>query len=401
MNDRQFESVVAAADELRRRRSVRDAHSNADDDLASAIELLAGTGVLTAPVPVEKGGLGTTPSEFARLAAILGEGCLSTAYVWVMHYQQLDAILRHGSAPQVERAVTLASDGGLLASVTTEVATTPSRFGGLTEVGAALESSGGLYEIRRHGPAVSAAGVAAAYLVTIRSSPDAPSHDVSFAFVERERADLEIADVIDLVGMRDTATRPLRLTAKIADSDLIGGRGAFAAILADSIGPIGHLGWASAWSGAAAQALAETRRHVRSTLGRVATADRPQRLIDLAEAMLLSDACRMRCQGLAASIESHRTRGLAPSTRLQVESNLAKVGVSRDAFAAVDLALDLVGMGGYRTSSPIQHVWRDLRAARLTTRNGPLLAAAGQLALLDDDSFRHGWTNPGSLTCAP
>ncbi|NEE17806.1 acyl-CoA/acyl-ACP dehydrogenase, partial [Streptomyces sp. SID7499] len=60
-----------------------------------SVEALREAGLFGLLVPTEHGGMGGDLGDLVDVAVLLAGGCLSTAMIWAMHCQQVDAVARH------------------------------------------------------------------------------------------------------------------------------------------------------------------------------------------------------------------------------------------------------------------------------------------------------------------
>jgi len=120
-----------------------------DDDLRA----LAAGGLLEALVPAVHGGPGISLAQFASLAADLGSASPSTAYVWAMHCQQVDALYRHGTSGLHDRCQAILNRGQTIGSVTTEATSSLPRHDAQRPGCAALRRESGLRRCRCREPA--------------------------------------------------------------------------------------------------------------------------------------------------------------------------------------------------------------------------------------------------------
>jgi acyl-CoA dehydrogenase len=351
------------------------------DNLAA----MRGNGLLGLLVPDAYGGTGGDLGDLVAIARVLASGCLSTAMIWAMHCQQVDAIVRFGT-PKLRSEILpeIAAGQVYLASVTTE----PGKGGHLLTGGAALGADPTAMTVDRVAPIVTGGGYADAFLITMRESPDAPEHRVTLVCARRNRLEIQTHGTWNPLGMRGTHSVSARLIGTVAPEHVIGPPGEFRTVAIESMIPAGHLGWAACWLGAAHSALAEVLRLLRS-------ADRPRGFdsrSDLASERLararidveLVDAYLGR---ITDEVLAHRRSGSSlgdPAT--QIHLNNLKVVASELTFRAVDRLIQIVGLSnGYSRDAavPLERHFRDLRSASLNYSNDRLLAVTGALSLLD------------------
>jgi alkylation response protein AidB-like acyl-CoA dehydrogenase len=365
----------AAIERIARRAATADAEAVFPDETVAD---LATGGLLRAVLPVADGGLGLDDARFCDVAMALGAACLSTAYVWVMHCQQADAVFRHGSPPVRAAARRVVEDGGLLCSVTTERPGADSLYPGIDSVVTALEPGRepGSWALRREAPVVSAARHAGGFLATA-ARPGSRAVELVWvpgSAVVDGPAGLRACP--PLAGLRATGNQSLVLACTGTDDDLVGGPGGFSGAVKARWSRFAHLGWAASWLGAAAHvveeatgAAARRRAARRRAVGAVPQAALARTVWDL--------------EAVAGVLDRHR-RALARADGAAdvedtVRSNVLKVGASETCFRVVDDVVAQVGAPALTPGTAIERHWRDLRMTALVTRNDALLVGAGGL----------------------
>jgi acyl-CoA dehydrogenase len=176
----------------------------------------------------------------------------------------------------------------------------------------------------------------------------------------------------------------MTLDGSIPADHVIDPPGGFGRIAATTMAPLGHLGWAAAWAGAARAAL----RAVVADLRRAGAARRGDlALARLARVRVRLDTVEALLSATLAEYTERRDRDPMALTapEFQIAVNNLKIVASEETFAAVHEALELAGLGrGYcRGASPLERIFRDLRAATLMYSNDRLLVANGRLGLVD------------------
>ncbi|GAA4929098.1 acyl-CoA dehydrogenase family protein [Actinoplanes utahensis] len=349
------------------------------------MQALRASGLLGLLVPAEHGGMGGGLSDLLTVGRTLASACSSTAMIWAMHCQQVDALVRHATPRlHTELLPRIASGEVYLASVTTEAAT----GGRLLTAAAALHETGELLDLRREAPIVTGGLHADGYLVTMRAGEEASRQSVSLVYVDRDQLDYETAGTWDPLGMRGTQSVAMTLTASVPRHHVVGVPGEFRDVAVDSMIPVGHLGWAACWLGAAQGALRDVVRLIGSRR-RPGSLDPASDLVRerLARVRLDLELVSAYVERAAAEVMEHRAAGTSldePTT--QIHLNVVKVAAAELTFGAVNRLVQLVGMStGYmRTSSlPLERVFRDLRSASLNNADDRLLVATGALSLLD------------------
>ncbi|WP_405003168.1 acyl-CoA/acyl-ACP dehydrogenase [Kitasatospora purpeofusca] len=348
-----------------------------------AVGLLRENGLMGLLVPEEYGGMGGDLGDLVAVAGLLASGCTSTAMIWAMHCQQVDCIVRFGSARLRDELLPRVAAGQVyLASVTTE----PGKGGQLLNGHAAVDRDAERLRLQREAPIVTGGAHAEGFLVTMRDSPDAAEHRVTLCYADRRQLSLTPSGTWNTLGMRGTESTGMELTGSLPSWQVVGEPGHFRTVAVESMIPVGHLSWSAVWLGTARSALSGVLSLVRSQGAAHRTDLAAERLararidIDLVAAYLGV----VRDEILAHRRENRSLNGAVP----QMHLNNLKVVASELTFRAVDRLLQIAGLfSGYNRDSdvPLERNFRDLRSARLNVGNDRLLTMNGALALLDRD----------------
>lgn len=345
------------------------------------LALLREHGLMDYLVPAACGGAGGTTAGMLAVAESLGARCPGLAVLWVMHCQQVAIVSGYADEPlrgEVLRAV--AREQWFLASITTETG----KGGHVMTAHAAAARQDGMVCFEREAPVVSGGLHADAYLITMRRAEDSAPDDVILVYAPRDSAEVTPRGPVTMLGMRGACNVSLNVRVAVPQDRLIDPPGGFARIATRTLAPLGHLGWAAVWVGAARAALRYVVRAVRrdgaggirrtdDVLDRVAMA---RLKIDTAEAVVLA--------GLR-EFEQRSGREL-DHPAFQILINNVKVAASEQTFRAVDELVEVAGLGlGYRIGPDLvlERIFRDLRSASLMYGNHRLIRASGKLALLD------------------
>jgi acyl-CoA dehydrogenase len=343
------------------------------------------SGLLGLLVPSDHGGLGGDLADLVEVAQQLAAGCQSTAMIYAMHCQQVDAIVRFGN-DDLKRVLLprIAGDGLYLGSVTTEAGKGGSLLTGM----APLTRNGDGWTIERHAPIVTGGAYADGFVITMRAAPDARENELTLVYADREQLDLHLHGDWNPLGMRGTHSVALQLKGTVPGFQVIGEPGRFRVVAVESLAAVGHLSWAACWLGAARGALAEVVALVRS----------PRRppSIDLHSDLVAERLARVRIDLEIVGAYLHRvcdevtalrkSGGSLDNAATQIHLNTLKVVAAERTFDAVDRLVQLSGMSlGYRRDAavPLERHFRDLRSASLNHANDRLVVATGKLTLMD------------------
>jgi acyl-CoA dehydrogenase len=368
---------------LRNQAAVLDATGVFPDE---GLRALRTSGLLGLLVPAPDGGLGGGPSDLAAVAQTLAGGCLSTAMIWAMHCQQVDAVVRYGGDRLRSSLLPRIARGEVyLASITTE----PGKGGHLLSASSPVHRDGAQLTIEREAPVVTGGEQADGFLVTMRSAAGSPENSVSLIYLDRAQAKIEaVGTGWTAMGMRGTRSGGLTLSGSVPSDQTIGLPGRFRAVAVESMIPIGHVAWAACWLGAARSAMADLVALIRSP-------SRPRGL-DPRSDLVHERLARIRIDLELVGAYLHRTVDEISETRAagrsldtapaQIHLNVLKVAAAELTFRAVDRLVQLAGLAvGYLRESPVplERHFRDLRSASLNNSDDRLLTATGALTLLD------------------
>jgi acyl-CoA dehydrogenase len=366
---------------------VREHAAETDRDAVfpeAALQALRRSGLLGMQVPAEYGGMGASMADTLHVAAELSRECMSVGMVFVMHCQQVAAIIEH-AGPRLRDALLprIARGEVYIGSVTTE----PNSGGHLLSSGAQLTSSASTLHVDRMAPVVTGGSYADGFLITMRAPGAASPTEVSLVYADRDQLDIEVVGGWDPMGMRATHSRPLKFVGDVPADQVVGQHGRFRDIAVRTFAPFAHLGWSACWLGTADGALARTVSLLRK--------ERDRR--DLGSELLLRrlSQARQRLDTVHALL-THATDVLAgeaepTSPPVQLLLNAVKITASEQCLAAVNDLVELLGLRhGYLRGSPtaLERVLRDLRSASLNYSNDRLHQADGALVLLDQE-VRH------------
>lgn len=354
---------------------------------AAAVDALRGSGLFGLLVPAEYGGLGGDLGDLAEVAQILAGGCLSTAMIWAMHCQQVDAIVMFGTERLRKEVLPRVAAGEVyIASVTTE----PGARANLLTAHTSLRDreSARTVLLERDAPIVTGGAHADGFLVAMRDAPDAAENRTTLVYAARDDLRLECGGGWNPLGMRATQSVGMRLVGEIAVHQIVGGRGNSREVAVQSLIPAAHVGWSACWLGAARSALADVVALIRSP--RRPTSLDPRS--DLAAARLARVRIDVELVGayldqVVREVDTCRAEGRSvddPATHIHL--NTLKIVAAEHTYRAVDRLVELTGLStGYLRDSavPLERHLRDLRSASLNYSNDRLLVATGALTLLD------------------
>jgi acyl-CoA dehydrogenase len=348
-----------------------------------SISALRSLGMLGYFIPVDQGGQGGSIPEFCEIAALIGESCLSSAIIWTMHCQQVAVLVQYPISCRKGFLEDLATNQHLVASVTTEFG----KGGDLLRTQSPIEMQTEGFILKRRAPIVSYAREAQYFLITMKGGKE--DNSTSLFLVGREDGLVKEEGTWKSMGMRGTQSIPMSFDVKVPKERMISGK--FTDVALQCMIPIGHLGWASSWFGAAKGLFNMVVRNLRRAgaqgTGKLDSELLRNRLgkirmrLDLLEAIISTVASRfeeMRKEGKPAS--SYR------DASFNILINNLKAAVSEYSFEVADRLMELAGLfDGYieKETGGIERIFRDLRSATLMFKNDRLFDANGLLTLIE------------------
>jgi alkylation response protein AidB-like acyl-CoA dehydrogenase len=307
---------------------------------ATSFARLIECGLLTATLPVGRGGLGLGEGEdgaagLLRLFMLLGQGSLAVARLYEAHVNALQLVLRYGRAPLAAQVAADAAAGHLFALWVTD------------PPGAALAArpDGGGYVLEGSKLFCSGAGIATRALITAETETGRRMLVVSL-----EPGQRVLPAAIRLSGMRAAVTGGMAFSGMAVAAD------AFVGEAGDYLRePVFSAG---AWRGSAAAlgglaALVELHRTELLQRGR--ERDGPQRA-RFGQMMIAYETARLWMEGAArrACLED------APAAEIVAYVNLARLAVEAACLDGMRLAQRALGLGAFVAGHRAELVCRDL-----------------------------------------
>lgn len=339
--------------------------------------------LLGAMVPRDFGGGQAALADIAGACHALGRACGSTGLIYAMHQIQVACVVRHGQGSAWHRALLerLASEQLLLGSATTEAGV----GGDVRRSVCALEADGDRFAIDKQASVISYGADADGILATARRAADAPPSDQVITVVMKDDARLDPTGGWDTLGMRGTCSVGYRLVGSGGLEQVL--PQPYAEISAQTMLPVTHILWSAVWLGIATEAVARARAFIRAA-ARKSPGTMPPGAVRLAETVAALH--RMRA-GIADAIRQFET-ATADADRLSslsfaVAMNALKVNSSNAAVRAVEGAMLVCGLAGYRNDGPysLGRLLRDAHSAALMINNDRILANSAGLLLVDKE----------------
>ena len=351
---------------------------------AEAVEAMRQVGLLGASVSREFGGEGLGLVELASVASILGTACSSTGMIFAMHHSQVFSITRHvaGSTTLPALVGRIAVEQLLVASATTEIGV----GGDVRSSTCFVDRDGDQVVLAKNAPVISYGDDADLILVTARRTADSAPDDQVVLVADSASTTLEATGGWDTLGMRGTASRGYRLTARVPADRIV--PDSYDIVLAESMGPACHVLWAAVWCGMARAAVATSRRFVqaaaRRSIGTMPAGATPLvgliAELDRFESLVTQSA--VRYDAMADDRQALHAIGYVIAT------NNLKVTASTLVAEVMSRALAITGISGFRNDGPysVARLFRDAQGAAVMVSNDRINAHTAQLILVQKGS---------------
>ncbi|ACL59289.1 acyl-CoA dehydrogenase family protein [Methylobacterium nodulans] len=330
-------------------------------------------------VPAEFGGEGASLAVAADVCYALGRACASTAMIYAMHLTKVACIVDHGRGQPWQEALLrrLCRDQLLLASSTTE----GQGGGNLRSSAAAIERDGGFITLDRAATVISYGAEADGVVTTARRAPDAAASDQVLAVFLKEDYTLERLSGWETLGMRGTCSYGFRLRARGLPDQVLAVP--YQTIHAETMTPVSHILWSSAWAGIAAGAVERAQAFTRQA-ARGAGGQMPPGAAHCGKAASSLRSLRgLITQALDRYAAAGEAKALG-SLDFQTAITMLKVESSELALATVSSAMRACGLAGYRQDGPfsIGRALRDILSAPIMIHNDRISANLAATSLL-------------------
>ena len=347
---------------------------------AEAIGAMRDQKLLGAMVPTRLGGEGATISDIASVCYQLGSACSSSAMIYAMHQVKVACLVRHGQG-NVWRERTLrrlVDKQFLLASSTTE----GNNGGNIRSSDAAVVRSEVGFTYAREASVISYGEYADGLVTTARRSPDAAPSDQVLLWLLADDYTMERKQGWETLGMRGTCSRGFRVEAAGLSDQILDEP--YAKIHSQTMMPVAHLLWSSAWAGIAAASVERARlflRHAMTQSGGKTPPGAPHFTDARRSLTALLNQVRASLQLFETAKNDERALS---SLDVQTQLNLLKVEVSEAMVSTVMSAMRACGLAGYRTDTAFSQgrLLRDALSAPIMINNERILAGIGHSALL-------------------
>ena len=336
--------------------------------------------LLGVQIPQAFGGDGASIFDITDMCYALGRACSSTAMIFAMHQTKVACLVRHGAGSAYHEALMrrVASEQMLLASSTTE----GQNGGNIRFSSAAVEHAGTEISLVRNATVISYGAQADGIVTIARRDSDAAGSDQVLLAITKDDYTLERSVEWETLGMRGTCSAGFELKFQ-GSSEQIFPEG-YDKIHAQTMTPVAHLCWSSAWAGIAAAAVARAQAFIRKA-ARGAGGQMPPGAAHF-------NSAKMKLAKLRAIITAnldnyaaheHDERVLS-SIDFQSSINLLKVEASELAVETVMSAMRACGLAGYRNDGDfsVGRLLRDVLSSPIMINNDRILSNIATTSLM-------------------
>jgi acyl-CoA dehydrogenase len=346
----------------------------------AAIDAARAQKLLGIQIPVEFGGHGASIFEITDMCYTLGRACASTAMIFAMHQTKVACLVRHGTGSDWHEKLMrrVAAEQMLLASSTTE----GQNGGNIRFSTAAVEHAGTEISLVRNATVISYGAQADGIVTIARRANDAAGSDQVLLAITKDHYTLEKSLEWETLGMRGTCSAGFELKFKGTAEQIF--PESYDKIHAQTMTPVAHLCWSSAWAGIAAAAVDRAQAFIRKA-ARGAGGQMPPGAAHFTAAKMALTKLRAIITATmdAYATHEHDERALS-SLDFQSQINLLKVEASELAVETVMSAMRACGLSGYRNDGDFsvgRHL-RDVLSAPLMINNDRILANIATASLM-------------------
>jgi acyl-CoA dehydrogenase len=346
----------------------------------AAIDAARDQKLLGVQIPLEFGGHGASIFDVTDMCYTLGRACASTAMIFAMHQTKVACLARHGGGSGWHERLMrrVAAEQLLLASSTTE----GQNGGNIRFSTAAVEHAGAEISLVRNATVISYGAQADGIVTIARRGNDAAGSDQVLLAITKEDYTLEPSLEWETLGMRGTCSAGFELKFKGSAEQIF--PEAYDKIHAQTMTPVAHLCWSSAWAGIAAAAVERAQSFIRKAARGAGGQMPPAAAHFTAATMSLAKLRAIITANLDVyAAHEHDERALS-SLDFQSQINLLKVEASELAVATVMHAMRACGLSGYRNDGDFslgRHL-RDVLSAPIMINNDRILANIATASLM-------------------
>ncbi len=346
----------------------------------AAIDAAREQKLLGIQIPHEFGGYGASIFDVTDICYSLGRACASTAMIFAMHQTKVACLVRHGVGSGWHEALMrrVATEQLLLASSTTE----GQNGGNIRSSAAAIEVTATGISLVRNATVISYGAQADGIVTIARRANDAAASDQVLVALTRDDYTLARTLEWETLGMRGTCSAGFELKATASAEQVF--PESYDKIHAQTMTPVAHLCWSSAWAGIAAAAVDRAQLFIRKAARGAGGQMPPGAAHFTAAKMSLMKLRAIITSTMDAYAAHEHDEGALGSLDFQSSINLLKVEASELAVATVMSAMRACGLSGYRNDGDFsvgRHL-RDILSSPLMINNDRILANIATASLM-------------------
>jgi acyl-CoA dehydrogenase len=334
---------------------------------AEAVAAMRSQRLLGITIPIELGGEGASIEAQADICYTLGQACASAAMIYAMHLTKVACLVRHGRGESTQETIMrrIADEQLLMASSTTE----GNNGGNVRSSAAAITVDGDRVKLDRAATVISYGAEADGVVTTARRADDAAGSDQVLCVFLKEDYRLDPLNGWETLGMRGTCSIGYRLLADAPAGSVMKAR--YADIHAQTMTPVSHIMWTSAWTGIAASAVTKAQAFTRTVMRAAGGAPPPGAQNYTRAVTTLRQARALIKQAIDRFDAATGNPDALTDMEFQTMITMLKVEVSELAVATVMSAMRVNGLAGYREDGDFtigRHL-RDILSAPIMIHN--------------------------------
>jgi acyl-CoA dehydrogenase len=336
--------------------------------------------LLGVQIPLALGGDGASISDITDMCYTLGRACASSAMIFAMHQTKVACLVRHGAGSRWHETLMrrVAAEQMLLASSTTE----GQNGGNIRFSTAAVERTDSEISLVRNATVISYGAQADGIVTIARRANDAAGSDQVLLAITKDNYTLEPSLAWETLGMRGTCSAGFELKFKGTAEQIF--PEPYDRIHAQTMTPVAHLSWSSAWAGIAAASVERAQGFIRKAARGAGGQMPPGAAHFTAAKMSLAKLRAMITANLDTYLAHEHDERALSSLDFQSRINLLKVEASELAVATVMSAMRACGLSGYRNDGDFtvgRHL-RDVLSAPIMINNDRILANIATASLM-------------------
>ncbi len=329
-----------------------------------AVEELRGSGLLGLMLPVEVGGAGAGPGEFAEIVSELGTACGSTAMIYLMHAAAAVTLAAAPPPGQPDLLGEMAA-GRALGTLAFSERGSRSHFWAPVSTAEADADTVAIYADKSW---VTSAGHADVYVIST-GAPSGVVGEVDLYAVPRDTEGMSVAGPWSGLGLRGNASAPMRVDAAIPVEYRLGDPAAGFGLMMQTVLPWFNLGNAAVSLGLATAAYDAAVGHVGQA--RLEHQDQALSALPTIRAQIARMGIMLTGQRAYLDRAADRVSAGAEDAMLYVLG--VKASANDAALQITEAAMRVCGGAAFSKHLPIERAFRDARAGAVMAPTADVL----------------------------